>query len=336
METFCLGLLREWAKLPGGVTLYTTYSGGVTECEIPEGVERVCWNVRAKKSFLKLTKWLRTRPDDPCLALSQELGIVLMVLKRLHLIRNQIYFRESNDVVRHYGTNYKRITGWFWPKLDGILEQSRIGREETRTICRGKLPRCLVLRNIMRYDGPVADFGLSTLLRLVNVASYKPEKRQELLVEMLANGEHGLGNDWALTFWGSGERRAEVEALVAKRGLGGQVRFEDWTSDKDRIYRDADIMVLPSDHEGLPNVMLEALLRGKRVSIRPTVDGGCELLQDLGLGETWPISKAVEIPVEKWRTAREKLAAICAPEKVAKEIAEFMQVVPCSSPILKW
>ena len=178
----------------------------------------------------------------------------------------------------------------------------------------------------MRYDGPVADFSLSTPLRLVNVASYKPEKRQELLIEMLANGEHGIGNDWSLTVWGSGERRAEVEALVAKRGHGGQVRFEDWTNDKDRIYRDVDIMVLPSDHEGLPNVMLEALLRGKRVSIRPTVDGGCELLQDLGLGETWPISKAVEIPAEKWRTAREKLAAICDPEKVANELAEFMQV----------
>ena len=323
METFCLGLLREWAKLPGGVTLYTTYSGGVTECAIPEGVERVCWNVRAKKSFWKLTGWLRTRPDDPCLALSQELGIVLMVLKRLHLIRNPIYFRESNDVVRHYGASYKRITGWLWPKLDGILEQSRIGCEETRTICRGKLPRCLVLRNIMRYDGPVADFGLSTPLRLVNVASYKPEKRQELLVEMLANGEHGIGNDWVLTFWGGGERRAEVEALVAKRGLGGQIHFEDWTSDKDRIYRDADIMVLPSDHEGLPNVMMEALLRGKRVSIRPTVDGGCELLQDLGLGETWPISKAVEIPSEKWRAACEKLVSLCDPVRVAADILEF-------------
>lgn len=327
METFCLELLREWVKI-GDVTLYTTYSGGVTEGAIPDGVERVCWNVRAKKSFFKLAKWLRTRPDDPCLALSQELAVVLLVLKKLRLIRNRIYFRESTDVVKHYGPRFKRLMRWLWPSLDGIIEQSRIGAEETRKICKGQLPKCFVVRNIMERSGqePASPFVVPAgTIRLVCVGSFKPMKGQKLLIEEFAKSEN-LGRTSFLAFWGEGERRGECEEFARQLGLDDRIKFENWTSDKDRIYSSADCVVIPSDYEGLPNVMLEAILRGKRVSVRPTCVGACEMLTDLGLSETWPISAALSIPVEKWSAAREKLAAICAPEKVAKEIAEFMQI----------
>ena len=327
METFCLGLLREWMKTVGA-TLYTTYSGGVTEGAIPEGVERVCWNVRAKKSFFKLAKWLRTRPEDPCLCLSQELAVVLLVLKKLHLIKNRIYFRESTDVVKHYGPRFKMLMRWRWPSLDGIIEQSRIGAEETRKICKGKLPKCLVVRNIMERSGQKSDFPFlvpAGNIRLVCVGSFKPMKGQKLLIEEFAKSENS-GRTSFLTFWGEGERRGECEELARQLDLEGRIKFEDWTSDKDQIYSSADCIVIPSDYEGLPNVMLEAILRGKCVSVRPTCVGACELLSDLGLPETWPISAALLIPVEKWSAAREKLTVICAPAKVAKEIAEFMQV----------
>ena len=130
METFCLGLLSAMVK--GTATLYTTYSGGVAEKDVPVDVERVCWNLRAKKCFLPLARWLRGRPEDPCLALSQELAVVLLVLKKLHLIKNRIYFRESTDVVKHYGPKFKMLMRWLWPSLDGIIEQSRVGEKEMR------------------------------------------------------------------------------------------------------------------------------------------------------------------------------------------------------------
>lgn len=326
METFCLGLLREWVKLPEGVTLYTTYSGGVTERAIPEGVERVCWNVRAKKSFFKLAKWLRMRPEDPCVALSQELAVVLLALKKLHLIRNRIYFRESTDVVKHYGPKFKRLMRWLWPSLDGIIEQSCIGVEETRKICKGRLPKCFVVRNIMERSGqePVSPFVIpAENIRLACVGSFKPMKGQRLLIEEFARSENS-GRTSFLTFWGEGERRGECEELARQLDLEGRIKFENWTSDKDRIYSSADCVVIPSDYEGLPNVMLEAILRGKRVSVRPTCVGACELLSDLGIQETWPVSRSLSIAEGAWESARQKLINLCDPAMVAKTIVQFM------------
>jgi hypothetical protein len=85
METFCLELLREWVARGNGATLYASFPSGVRDEDVPSGVERVCWNVRARRSFCRIARWLRKRPDDPCLALSQELAVVLAVLKKLRL-----------------------------------------------------------------------------------------------------------------------------------------------------------------------------------------------------------------------------------------------------------
>ena len=321
METFCLGLLKAWFAHGVGATLYVSYCGGEREADVPDEVERVCWNVRAKKSFWKLAKWLRTRPDDPCLVLSQELAVVLLILKKSHLIRNRIYFRESSDVERHYSGVLKRIMRWLWPSLDGIIEQSMAGVEATRRICGGRIPKCMVLRNIMERMEVPRSVAVDGIVRLACVGSFKPMKGQSFLVGEMANDNQ---EDWALAFWGDGERRAAVERLVDEEGLAGRIAFHDWERDRSKIYGSCDVVVIPSDYEGLPNVMLEAILHGKRVSVRPTCVGACELLDELGIGETWPWRKALEIPIETWAAARDRLVAICNPEKVGADILSFL------------
>ncbi len=323
METFCLELLREWVARGNMATLYASFPGGVRDVDVPPSVERVCWNVRARRSFWRLVRWLRTRPDDPCLALSQELAVVLAVLKKLRLIRNRVYYRESTDVVLHYGKAFKMIMRWLWPALDGVIEQSRVGEEETRRICRGRIPKCLVVRNIMRAPEFDAGFEIAdrSCMRLACVGSFKPMKGQGRLVEELSKDR---ADDWSLTFWGEGAKRAEVEGKVGYKKLADRVKFNDWIGDRASIYDGCDVVVVPSDYEGLPNVMLEAILFGKRVSVRPTCAGACELLREIGIGETWPWRSALAISGTAWRNAREKLVGICDPQRVAREIWDFM------------
>lgn len=326
METFCLSLLKAWQKMGIEPVLYTSYAGGVRESQIPQSVETVCWNVQAKRSFLRIAKWLRRRPDDPCLALSQEMAVVLLFLKKFRLIKNRIYFRESTDTGKHYGKIFKHCMQWLWPTLDGIIEQSEYCANVTRRICRGKMPPCMIVRNMMPIDDRCVNeesFARRSSVRLACVGSFKRMKGQELLVRSLSEDRD---RDWHLTLWGEGERRFATEQLVEAMGLADRITFNDWERDKDKIYRDVECLVIPSDYEGLPNVMLEAILRGKRVSVRPTCVGACELLEEIGIGETWPWRKAMEIPSEQWMSARDRLAKLCYPETVARGIANFMEI----------
>ena len=322
METFCLELLRAWVAQGIGATLYVSHHGGDRECDIPVRVERVCWDIRAKLVFLKLACWLRKRSNDPCLALSQELAVVLLILKKLRIIRNRIYFRESSDVVWHYNARFKHLMRWLWPSLDGIIEQSHVGEEATRKICEGKLPPCLVVRNIM--PTPLVQsvsWAFHQPIQLACIGSFKPMKGQRYLVEELIEEANP---DWHLTFWGDGADRNNVFTLVRNKVLEDRVCFHDWEHDKEKIYAVTDVVVIPSDYEGLPNVMLEAILYRKRVSVRPTCVGACELLNKLGVPDTWPWRKALEISEETWNKARNILVEICNPSKVAETILEFM------------
>jgi len=86
-----------------------------------------------------------------------------------------------------------------------------------------------------------------------------PVKRHDLLLEALkelyAAGEH----NWRLFIIGDGPLRASVEALSVQYGLQDVVHF---TGAVDPIYpllARMDLLVMPSDHEGLPMTLLEAM-----------------------------------------------------------------------------
>jgi len=78
---------------------------------------------------------------------------------------------------------------------------------------------------------------------------------------------------------GDGERRAELEALAASRGLRGSVRFTGWRRDLDRVYADLDVAVLCSRNEGSPVSLIEAMAAGRAV-VATRVGGVPEIVED--------------------------------------------------------
>lgn len=83
---------------------------------------------------------------------------------------------------------------------------------------------------------------------------------------------------------GGGERRAELEALAAQPPLAGRVHFLGW---RDRaglvaVYADLDVLVMTSDNEGMPTVLIEGMAAGRAV-VATDVGGVRSLVTD---GET--------------------------------------------------
>ena len=116
--------------------------------------------------------------------------------------------------------------------------------------------------------------------RLVCVGRICAQKAQTLLVEAAARlVKKGLAFDLVLV--GDGEMRAEVEALIARYGLGKNVRITGWVSNE-RVREEllaARALVLPSLAEGLPVVVMEAMAL-RRVAVSTSVGGIPELIVD--------------------------------------------------------
>ncbi len=95
---------------------------------------------------------------------------------------------------------------------------------------------------------------------------------------------HNTGREIQLVIVGDGPYRAALEQLADETKVRNLVRFEG-RKNKDQVlryYQAADLFLLPSLSEGMPNVVLEAMASGLPIVITPC-EGSKELVTDNGV-----------------------------------------------------
>lgn len=107
------------------------------------------------------------------------------------------------------------------------------------------------------------------------------QKNPSCLVRALA-GMAPAERPW-IALAGDGPLRNETEASATRAGLDRDLRFLGARDDTGALMQVADFLVLPSLHEGMPNVLLEAMAAGCPV-IASDVGGSPELVEDEASG----------------------------------------------------
>lgn len=93
---------------------------------------------------------------------------------------------------------------------------------------------------------------------------------------------------------GDGPLKSELMKFAEAVELSERVRFLGLRQDMDRLYAASDMVVLPSSYEGLPNVVMEAQLRGLPV-IAAAAPGTIELVRHQETGLTYPVADSTEL-----------------------------------------
>ena len=120
-------------------------------------------------------------------------------------------------------------------------------------------------------------------IRLIAVGRLVEQKKLDLFLKMLARLRQRSRVPIRATIVGEGEQRPQLEQQARELGLlPDVVEFRGIVRDMNAVYRDADILVLTSDWEGTPNVVLEAMASGLTVVARP-IGGVPEIIKH---GET--------------------------------------------------
>lgn len=139
-------------------------------------------------------------------------------------------------------------------------------------------------------SGEVEEFrynlGLTTGVRLfLMVAEFNPGKRHRDAVEALAL----IGRaDFHMAFAGLGPELERVRSLAERLGVSSQVHFLGFRTDVPKLLRAATALVLPSEREGLPRSIMEAMAMGIPVigadvrGIRDLVESGAGVLVPVG------------------------------------------------------
>jgi glycosyltransferase involved in cell wall biosynthesis len=123
------------------------------------------------------------------------------------------------------------------------------------------------------------ELGLPASSRCIGIVGrLSPEKRHDLYLEMaadLASSEPDL----FFLIVGHGALRADLERLAQRLKIANRVLFLGHRADMHRIYAALNLLVLCSDTEGMPNVVLEAFAYSRPV-VATRVGGVAEVVTD--------------------------------------------------------
>ncbi len=113
-----------------------------------------------------------------------------------------------------------------------------------------------------------------------------PNKGFDLLLEAFAGTREVI-----LWIAGDGPLRLTLERLATRLGIAGRVRFLGWREDVPRLFAAADLLICPSLHEPLGNVVIEAWSAGLAV-VATASDGPAGLIEDGESGILVPLPGA--------------------------------------------
>ncbi|HYC92330.1 MAG TPA: glycosyltransferase [Thermoanaerobaculia bacterium] len=202
------------------------------------------------------------------------------------------------------------------------------------------LEHAAIVRNPFAVPyAPRGDWPAGEPWRLACVARLLPsEKGQDLLLRVLAR-ERWRPRALSVTFFGGGPDRDALAAMASQLGLTG-VTFAGHVDDVPAIWRDHHALVLPSRCEGLPIVLVEAMLSG-RVPIVTNAGGNAEVVDDgvTGFVAAVPSEDALDEAMERawqrrgeWRTigarAAERIRTVVPADPLRVFAAEVVGLSP--------
>ena len=108
---------------------------------------------------------------------------------------------------------------------------------------------------------------------VIHVGRFAPQKRHDLLLDAFRRS--ALPHRLVLL----ANPAPELERLIAGKGLAARVTIAGFRRNPYPWMAKADLLVLSSDHEGMPNVLLEALACGTRIASTDCPSGPREVME---------------------------------------------------------
>lgn len=144
-------------------------------------------------------------------------------------------------------------------------------------------------------------------LRLLFVGRVHPEKNLGIVLQQLATLDPAIRGRFELQVAGDGAQRPELESLAARLGLAAQVRWLGWQPKEavPALYRAADALVNPSQYEGMPNAVLEAMATGLPI-FASDVPGNRAVVAPGETGVLFPLAQPAQLGAALARFATDR------------------------------
>jgi len=228
----------------------------------------------ALRSLGIIRRTVREHRGRPVLAFLP--GSAILTLVATVGLRPPLIICERNDPRRQRFTPAVRgLRRLLYRRARLVTVNTPVAVEPLQRVVRGRIPVLTVLNPLPtsrpRMTGPRRSHVLS-------VGRLVPHKRHDDVIRAFATFAR-RNPDWSLTVIGEGPERSALEALVAELDVADRVTIAGHLPTLEDAFLSASVLVLASEYEGTPNVVLEAVAAGVRCVLSHTVP---ELPEPLG------------------------------------------------------
>ena len=197
----------------------------------------------------------------------------LDILVGLHMNREfykYIYWSQQLDIPiilsEHINPAFPRKLGRFGREereviFSGANHIHLISEQYIATLPFSFNSKTTVINNTVRQSNNVSNVGSEEAPNILCVSRLVDRKRIHLLIKAFAKVAEQFPS-WTLKIVGSGNRQEELEQLSYSLNIDNKVNFLGKIDDPYPIYEQANIFVLPSETEGFPLTVLEAMQHG--------------------------------------------------------------------------
>ena len=139
------------------------------------------------------------------------------------------------------------------------------------------------------WTGEKCNPKASRLFRIVTAGRLNRQKGFHLLISAVAEVQQKLSDvEFRVAILGDGPDRDALQKQIVKSNLQNTVRLTGFQNNAFSWYRSANVFVLPSLIEGMPNVLLEAMACGTAVISTDCQSGPVEILNNGTYGTLIP------------------------------------------------
>ena len=229
------------------------------------------------KNLIKNTLWLRRylkRNADLVISFLAQFNMLALVA--MFATKVPVIVADRNDPRHMPKQGPLRIArNLLYHLADTIVVQTRYNKDYFSPSLQKK---CKIISNPVDLREK-AGLALRTpkKRRIVSVARLMKQKNQLMLIDAFAQIKKECP-DYTLTIYGEGPFRSVLEARIEELGLGDSVLLPGRVQNVFDYIADAELFVLSSDFEGMPNALIEAMCLGLPV-ISTKVSGATDLIE---------------------------------------------------------
>jgi glycosyltransferase involved in cell wall biosynthesis len=295
-------LARALAKRGHDIELIFGSVDGKYTLPEPPGIRvTVLGRDKARKMLGPLVSYLRAATPDVVFSAEDHMNAIVLLAAVLARSRAKISCSSRVTPYDTYSTT-PLTKGWFRKHLMKLLTRRAdvltcVGEDmihqyhavfgSTRHICIHNIIDDAASRKRMLES--VDEQWLAPKTRPVLISAGTLTVRKSFSDLILAVKKVRETRDVALIILGEGPLRTELSELIARNGLGDSVKLLGQVDNPLKYFRLSDIFVLSSLVEGLPNVLVEAMMSGCTPVSTDCPTGPREVLQSGKYGYLVPV-----------------------------------------------